>query len=145
LNFIKFANFPLEGKNVSTRSKEKIVIWCSYFNQEISASKGRRISKKLAVKSPTIAMLKDAAKDIGLNFVVESDKAFPNRWWEKEGRLIVDISGEKNSKTQIIQRLAKQMRVNEAKKPKKKETKKPPKSTKAKKRSKKKSKPKTKE
>jgi signal recognition particle subunit SRP19 len=134
----------LEGKNVSTRTKEKIVIWCSYFNQEISASKGRRISKKLAVKSPTINMLEDAAKDIGLNFVVESDKAFPNRWWEREGRLVVDVSGEKISKTQVIQRLAKQMRVNEANKPKKKTTKKSTKSTKGKKLSKKKSKLKTK-
>jgi signal recognition particle subunit SRP19 len=134
----------VEGKNVSSRSTDKIVIWCSYFNQDISVSKGRRIGKKLAVKSPTIDMLKDAAKDIGLNFVVEVEKSYPNRWWEKEGRLIVDLSEEKTSKTQVIQRLAKQLRVNEGKKPKEKKSTTATKSTKGKKYSKKKPKPKLK-
>jgi len=102
---------------VSPRNANQVVIWCSYFNEEIPLSKGRRIGKKHALKSPTLEMLTNAAKDAGFVFDVEADKAFPSQWWEKEGRIIVNRSRDHLSKTKIINQLAKQMRINEAKKP----------------------------
>ncbi len=127
---------------MSSHRSNKIVIWCSYFNQDLSTSQGRRVAKTLALKSPTLRMLSGAAEDVGLSFEIEQEKGFPGRWWEKEGRIIVDTGTTKISKTQIIKKIAKQMRANLSKEPEKEKKLRKPTPTKIKKHHKPKPKPK---
>ena len=54
---------------MSKHQTDRLVIWCSYFDQDLSSSSGRKMSKKLSVKSPNISMLVQAAKDLKLDYI----------------------------------------------------------------------------
>lgn len=78
------------------KEKGKLVIWPAYLDQTRSRSDGRIISKKSSIKEPQLHEIKQAAKELGLNPEVESDKAYPKSWWEVSGRVLVDNKGPKS-------------------------------------------------
>jgi signal recognition particle subunit SRP19 len=91
--------------------RDKWVIWPIYFDIDASKKEGRKVGKELAVKNPTADEIFKAAKKLGLNPVKE-EKAYPKRWWRREGRVLVEKKGRK---TDIIKRIAeiiKQSRSN---------------------------------
>jgi signal recognition particle subunit SRP19 len=90
----------------SMRKQDKIIMWPAYFNSTKTRRDGRRIPKSLAVPSPKILEIKDAAEKIGLECDFVSDASYPKTPWLKTGMLLVK---KKEPKDQIIKSVAKQL------------------------------------
>jgi len=90
--------------------RDKWVLWPIYFDVDASRLEGRKVSKELAIKNPTVDEIFKAAKKLGLNPVKE-EKAYPKRWWRKEGRILVDKKGRK---IEIIRKIAEYIKENKA-------------------------------
>lgn len=60
----------------------------------------------MAVQSPKIAELKEAADKLGLKNEVNLEAHFPKMPWAKTGMLLVE---KKEAKEEIIQKIAKQL------------------------------------
>ncbi len=80
------------------------MIWPAYFDKGNSRSGGRVIPRKISVTSPELKEIVQAAKDLGLNPVVEQDKAYPKSWWKVSGRVLVDKKGVKSGIVREIAR-----------------------------------------
>jgi signal recognition particle subunit SRP19 len=88
------------------RKLDKAIIWPIYFDSSRTRKEGRRVPKNIAVQSPKIAEVKEAADKLGLNNELKPEAHFPKTHWAKSGLLLV----EKNeAKEKIIQKLAKQL------------------------------------
>jgi signal recognition particle subunit SRP19 len=94
----------MEEENM--RNQDKIIIWPTYFDSTKTRTDGRRIPKSLAVPSPKILEIKDAAEKIGLECELVGDAGYPKTPWLKTGMLLVK---KKESKDQIAKRIAKQL------------------------------------
>ena len=88
------------------RKQDKIIIWPAYFDLTKTRKEGRRVPKSLAVQSPKILEVQEAAQKLGLDFEVVPDKGHPKTPWVKTGMLLVE---KKESKEQIINRIAMQL------------------------------------
>jgi signal recognition particle subunit SRP19 len=97
------------------RKQEKIMIWPAYFDQAKTRNEGRRVPKSLAVQSPKILEIQEAAQKTGLEFEVVADKGYSKTPWVKTGMLLVE---KKGSKEQVINRIAKQLLKAQNEKPK---------------------------
>ena len=86
------------------RDRDKYVIWPAYVDKGNSRSGGRIISRKISVTSPELKEIVLAAKELGLNPVVERDKAYPKSWWKVSGRVLVDKKGVKSGTVRDIAR-----------------------------------------
>jgi signal recognition particle subunit SRP19 len=82
------------------------IIWPIYFDCNKSREEGRRVPKNLAIISPKIFEIKEAADKIGLENEINLDVHFPKSPWAKTGKLIVE---KKEAKEEIIKKLAKQL------------------------------------
>ncbi len=88
------------------RKLDKAIIWPVYFDQAKTRKSGRRVPKAMAVQSPKIEEIQEAARVLGLNPEVAVGNAYPKFPFQKAGMLMV----VKNSpKEQIIKRIAKQL------------------------------------
>ncbi|MBA3044269.1 hypothetical protein FP804_03940 [archaeon] len=65
-----------------SKKDKKIVLWLDYFDIN-NPRPVRRISKKLAVHSPKMEKLEEAAKSLGLNPVLEEVR-YPRYWYKKQ-------------------------------------------------------------
>ena len=72
-----------------------ITIWPQYINKNLSLSEGRKISKEDSVKDPTLNDIERALKRLGLQYSVQKDVAYPGKWYEKSGRILVEWEGTK--------------------------------------------------
>lgn len=81
--------------------RNKWVLWPIYFDLK-APRKGRKLPKNLAVNEPNVEEIYKAAKKLGLNPIKE-EKAYPSRWWRREGRILVD---KKESKMEIMRKVA---------------------------------------
>jgi len=97
------------------RKQDKVIIWPTYFDQSKTRKDGRRVSKSLAVQSPKIMELQEAAQKTGLEFEVVAEKGYSKTPWVKTGMLLVE---KKGSKEQVISRIAKQLLKARNEKPK---------------------------
>ena len=88
------------------RKLDKAIIWPIYFDCAKTRKDGRRVPKNIAVQSPKIAEIKEAADKIGLQNEVNLEAHFPKMPWAKSGMLLVE---KKEAKEKIIQKLAKQL------------------------------------
>jgi len=87
---------------------DKIVIWPIYFDSTVSRNDGRRVTRRNAVKSPTLDEIDAAAKMLGLDPVIEQTKAYPAAWWEKCGRVL--IKKIDTPKSSILREIASRIR-----------------------------------
>lgn len=88
------------------RKSDNAIIWPVYFDVAKSKSEGRRVPKNLAVASPKILEIQQAAEKLGLKNEINATAGYPKTPWVKMGMLSV----EKNEpKEQIILKLAKQL------------------------------------
>ena len=71
-------------------SEKGIVIWPAYLDRRISRKKGRRIPRKLSLKSPRLDEIAKALRVLGLEPKIEGDKAYPKKWWGEKGRVVVE-------------------------------------------------------
>lgn len=88
------------------RKQDKAIIWPAYFDSNKTRKKGRRVTKNLAVQSPKILEIQEAAVKLGLKHEVVLDKGYPKTPWAKPGMLLVE---KKGSKEQVIKMLSKQL------------------------------------
>jgi len=85
---------------------DKAIIWPIYFDTNKSRAEGRRVPKNIAVQSPKILEIKEAADKLGLQNEAKLEAHFPKTPWSKSGMLLVE---KKEPKEKIIQKLAKQL------------------------------------
>lgn len=78
------------------KDRTKLVIWLDYFDAAKTRAQGRILSKKNSVMSPVLREIEKAANELGLNPVLEPDKAYPKSWWEIKGRVLVDRKAPKS-------------------------------------------------
>jgi len=88
------------------RKQDKIIIWPAYFDSTKTRKNGRRVPKNLAVPSPKILEIKDAAGKLGLEHELVPDASYSKTPWQKAGMLLVK---KKEPKGQIIGKIAKQL------------------------------------
>lgn len=90
------------------RKQEKIIMWPAYFDSAKTRRGGRRIPKSLAVPSPKITEIRDAAEKLGLECEVVLDVGYPKTPWLKTGMLLVRKS---ESKDKTIKKIAKTLQI----------------------------------
>jgi signal recognition particle subunit SRP19 len=88
------------------RKLDKFIIWPIYFDSGKTRKEGRRVPKNLAVISPKIPEVKEAADKLGLQNEINVEAHFPKMPWAKSGMLLVE---KRQSKEETIQQLAKQL------------------------------------
>jgi signal recognition particle subunit SRP19 len=98
------------------RKQDKAIIWPAYFDQTKTRKKGRRVPKNMAVQSPKILEIQEAAQKQGLRNEVVATAGYPKTPWAKTGMLLVE---KKGSKEQVISRIAKQLLKSRSETPKK--------------------------
>jgi signal recognition particle subunit SRP19 len=86
------------------RKQDKAIIWPAYFDCAKTKKEGRRVPKNLAVQSPKILELKEAADRLGLKNEVNATAGYPKAPWAKTGMLLVE---KKEPKEKIIVKIAK--------------------------------------
>ena len=80
-----------------------ITIWPQYLNKNLSLSQGRKISKENAVSDPTLSEIERALKRLGFTYETEKDRAYPGKWYEKSGRVLVEYD---NTKLELIKEVS---------------------------------------
>ena len=88
------------------RKQDKILLWPAYFDSNKTRLQGRRVPKSLAITSPKLEEIQNAAKSIGLQAEVGSDVKYPKTPWQKTGYVLIP---KKSLKTQIIRKIAKEL------------------------------------
>jgi len=94
------------------RKQDKVVLWSVYFDSTKTRLEGRRVPKELAVPTPTLEEMGKAAVLLGLKPEIVSDAAHPSFSRQKTGLITVP---KKESKTQIMRKIAKKMLENRSK------------------------------
>ena len=72
-----------------------ITIWPQYLNKNLSLKEGRKISKEDSVKDPSMNEIEKALKRLGLSYNIDKERAYPGKWYEKSGRVLVEWEGTK--------------------------------------------------
>ena len=88
------------------RKQEKAIIWPVYFDLNKTRKKGRRVAKNIAVQTPKILEIEEAAAKLHLEHEVILEKGYPKTPWLKTGMILIEKQG---SKEQVINKLAKQL------------------------------------
>jgi len=88
------------------RKQDKVILWPAYFDLTKTRGEGRKVPKTLAVPSPKISELKEAAEKLGLEHELVPDAGYPKTPWMKTGMLLI---AKKEPKNQIIKKVAKQL------------------------------------
>jgi len=92
------------------RKQEKVIIWPTYFDAARTREDGRRVPKNLAVASPRINDVKEAAEKLSLACELVPDAAYPKAPMSKSGMLLVQKKGSKNQTIVMIARQLLRMR-----------------------------------
>jgi signal recognition particle subunit SRP19 len=94
----------LEKKTL--RKQDKVIIWPAYFDLARSREDGRRVPKSIAVASPKIAEVKEAAQKLNMACELFPEAGYPKESRLKTGMVLVEKKGSKN---QTIAMIAKQL------------------------------------
>ena len=84
------------------RKQEKVILWPAYFDSSRSRAGGRRVAKNIAVLSPRIAEIKEAADKLGFSSELVPDSGYPKMPHVKAGILLVEKKGSKHQTLTII-------------------------------------------
>ena len=87
-----------------------ITIWPQYLNKNLTLKEGRKIAKEDAVSDPTISDVERAVKRLGLEYDIQKDVAYPGKWYEKSGRILVEWEGTKLELIREVSMKIKEMR-----------------------------------
>tara|TARA_B110000263_G_C15268976_1_gene492495 strand:- start:403 stop:702 length:300 start_codon:yes stop_codon:yes gene_type:complete len=86
------------------------LIYPAYLDSMKTRREGRRVAKKIAVESPTMAEIELAVKKIGYIPEIENEKSYPRQAWERTGRVRVKNSND-SAKNDIVQAVAAYVRA----------------------------------
>ena len=81
-----------------------IVLWPEYFDIGRTRSEGRRLPKKLCVKSPSLDIIAKGALILDLEYEMFENKAYPANWAARNG--CVRVERGKFSKTELLPKIA---------------------------------------
>ena len=84
------------------RKQDKVIMWPAYFDSSKSRVEGRRVAKTIAVASPRIAEIKEAADKLGFSSELVPDSGYPKMPHVKAGMLLVEKKGSKNQTVNMI-------------------------------------------
>ncbi len=82
------------------------IVWPSFIDSELSRREGRRLAKRLCVRSPKAEELLNAARQLGLKSKIHP-KAYPRRWHREKNALEIETD---LPRTQLIRTLAEELR-----------------------------------
>lgn len=88
-----------------SKRDEKLVLWPLYFDKN-TPRPWRRVALDVASDKPTAEEVAKAAQALRLRPVIEKGVAHPSRWYERAGRVLVDIRG---SKSVLLRQIAEKM------------------------------------
>jgi len=88
------------------RKQDKVIIWPAYFDSTNTRTDGRRVPKNLAVPSPKILEIKDAADRLHLEYEIVMDVAYPRTPWIKTGMI---LAKRNEAKERTIMKIAMQL------------------------------------
>jgi signal recognition particle subunit SRP19 len=88
------------------RKQDNAIIWPAYFDSVRTRKEGRRVPKSLAVQSPKIQEIEEAAEKLGLKHELALEAGYPKTPWVKTGMMMVE---KKGSKEQTMKKIAKQL------------------------------------
>jgi signal recognition particle subunit SRP19 len=88
------------------RKQDKAIIWPAYFDSARTRKEGRRVPKSLAVQSPKVQEIEEAAEKLGLKHEVAAEADYPKTPWVETGMIMVE---KKVSKEQTIRNIAKEL------------------------------------
>ena len=88
---------------MAKKHRTGMVLWPEYFDSNLTKDQGRRVGKDLSVPSPNSDDLHHVCRKLGLYPDNRKDKAFPSRWFDPRGCVIVE---KKFSKSEIISMVA---------------------------------------
>ncbi|MGC8936687.1 MAG: signal recognition particle subunit SRP19/SEC65 family protein [Candidatus Methanomethylicaceae archaeon] len=86
------------------RERDYAVIWPAYFDSKRTRLEGRKVPKKLAVESPSIELIFEVCKELGLDPILEKGKRLPRSHWEGTGRVLIRKTKKKN---ELVMEIAK--------------------------------------
>ena len=81
---------------------DEVNIWPAFIDADLTRSQGRRLPKRLCVRSPTVEELLDASITIGVKARIEK-KALPRRWHSERKALVLE---ERVPRSDVLSRLA---------------------------------------
>ncbi|MBR4447403.1 signal recognition particle subunit SRP19/SEC65 family protein [Methanobrevibacter sp.] len=87
-----------------------ITVWPQYLNNKLTLKEGRKIAKIDAVSDPTLSDIERAVKRLGLTYEIQKDVAYPGKWYEKSGKILVEWEGTKLELIREISKEIKQMK-----------------------------------
>jgi signal recognition particle subunit SRP19 len=90
-----------------SKKSKTVILYPEYFTIDNSRKAGRRVPKKMALKSTSVEDISKAIKSLGLKPVVEKEKAYPRFWWKKRGRVLIETEMQK---TELIKLVAEKLR-----------------------------------
>lgn len=88
------------------RKLDKIIIWPAYFDATKTRKEGRRIPKSLAVSSPRISEIEDAARKLTLEYELVENAGYSKTPWMKTGML---LAKKNEAKDKALTRIARQL------------------------------------
>ncbi len=89
------------------RKQDKVILWPAYFDSTKTRREGRKVPKTLAVPSPKVSELKEAAEKLGLEHELIPDAFYPKTPWLRTGMLLI---AKKETKNRTLKEVAKQLR-----------------------------------
>lgn len=87
-----------------------VVLYPLYFDANRSRAEGRRVPRKLAVASPKLEELAEAARQADYRVEVEADRSHPRRPWAGDGRVLIVGGGKKSAIVQAVGEVLKAQR-----------------------------------
>jgi signal recognition particle subunit SRP19 len=81
----------------------KIIVWPVNLDSTKSRTEGRKVPKGLAIQTPRLEEINEAAKRLSLQAELIPGKSRPILWWEKGGYAIIT---KKSTKTSLFRELA---------------------------------------
>ena len=89
-----------------SKRDEKYVVYPCYLDVQVPRPL-RRVPKNLAVRGPSAEEIAKVALALKLAPVLEKGVAHPRRPWERSGRVLVDMRGEKGA---LLRQMAERLR-----------------------------------
>lgn len=87
-----------------------ITIWPQYLDKNLTLKEGRKIAKSDAVTDPSLSDIERAVKRLGLKHSVQKEVAYPGKWYDKSGRILVEWEGTKLELIREVSSEIKQMK-----------------------------------
>lgn len=72
-----------------------ITVWPQYLDKNLSLNEGRKVSKEIAVEDPKLQDIEKALKRLNLPYNTQKERAYPSKWYEKSGRILVESDKSK--------------------------------------------------